>query len=336
MNSQRVFVSGVAGFLGSHLADAFLADGHHVVGIDNMLGGELANVPVGVEFYEIDCNDWTRVRTTMKGVDVVFHCAATPYEGASVFSPHLVTQNIVTATSGMISAAISQRVRRFVLCSSMARYGSNPVPFTEDMTPKPQDPYGIGKYAAELLLANLAETHGMEWAIAVPHNIFGPRQKYDDPYRNVAAIFVNLMLQGRQPCIYGDGNQRRCFSYISDVVTPLKQMAYEAACNRQVVNIGPDDRFVTINQLAEHIAELLGFELRSTHLPARPQEVQMANCSADRARSLLGYRPTVSLEDGLRQMIVWIRARGPRPFKFNLSMEIVTDKTPEVWTRRWL
>src|SRR5438876_4365202 len=114
VNSQRVFVSGVAGFLGSHLADAFLADGHHVVGIDNMLGGELANVPVGVEFYEIDCNDWTRVRTTMKGVDVVFHCAATPYEGGSVFSPHLVTQNIVTATSGMISAAISQRVRQIV------------------------------------------------------------------------------------------------------------------------------------------------------------------------------------------------------------------------------
>ena len=218
----------------------------------------------------------------------------------------------------------------------MARYGSNPVPFTEDMTPKPQDPYGIGKYAAELLLANLAETHGMEWAVAVPHNIFGPRQKYDDPYRNVAAIFINLMLQGRQPCIYGDGNQRRCFSYISDVVMPLKQMAYEPACNRQVVNIGPDDRFVTINQLAQHIAELLGFELRPTHLAARPQEVQLANCSADRARSLLGYRPTVSLEDGLRQIVAWIRARGPRPFKFNLSMEIVTDKTPEVWTRRWL
>ena len=120
------------------------------------------------------------------------------------------------------------------------------------------------------------------------------------------------------------------------MVTPLKQMAYETACNRQVVNIGPDDRFVTINQLAQHIAELLEFDLGPVHLPARPQEVQLANCSADRARSLLGYRPTVSLEDGLRQMIAWIRERGPRPFKFNLAMEVASDKTPEVWTRRWL
>src|SRR5439155_4939846 len=172
MNAQRIFISGVAGFLGSHLADSFLADGHHVIGIDNMLGGEPDNVPARVEFYQVDCNDSSRLRTHMEGVDVVFHCAATPYEGASVFSPHLVTQNIVTATTGMKSAALSRRVRRFVLCSSMARYGSNPVPFTEDMTPKPQDPYGIGKYAAELLLANLAETHGMEWAVAVPHNLF--------------------------------------------------------------------------------------------------------------------------------------------------------------------
>src|SRR5207237_10891657 len=103
------------------------------------------------------------------------------------------------------------------------------------MVPRPQVPYGIGKYTAELMLQNLAETHGMEWAVAVPHNIFGPRQKYDDPYRNVAAIFINLMLQGRQPCIYGDGNQRRCFSYISAVVMQVKHMAYEPACTRQGV-----------------------------------------------------------------------------------------------------
>jgi UDP-glucose 4-epimerase len=333
MAAERIFISGVAGFLGSHLADAFLADGHQVVGIDSMVGGDLRNVPSAVEFHQTDCNDLAAVRQYMRGVDVVFHCAATAYEGVSVFLPHLVTQNIVTASTGMISAALSQRVRRFVLCSSMARYGANPVPFTEDMTPQPQDPYGIGKYASELLLRNLAEAHGMEWVIAVPHNVFGPRQKYDDPYRNVAAIFINLMLQNCQPRIYGNGEQRRCFSYVSDVVQPLKQMAFEPNCHRQIINVGPDADFITINALAQKIASLLGFDLDAVHLPGRPQEVSLANCSADRARRLLGYRPRISLDEGLRRTIDWMRARGPRQFQFNLGLEIVTDQTPATWTR---
>jgi UDP-glucose 4-epimerase len=334
VSKQRIFISGVAGFLGSHLADAFLAEGHSVIGIDNMIGGYLDNVPSACEFYQIDCNDCGRLRDHMKGVDIVYHCAATAYEGLSVFSPHMVTQNIVTASTGIISAAVANRVRRFVMCSSMARYGTNKVPFTEDMIPKPQDPYGIGKYASEMLLQSVAETHGMEWVIAVPHNIVGPRQKYDDPYRNVASIFINLMLLGRQPYIYGDGNQRRCFSFISDDIAPLVQMAFDPICSRQVINIGPDEEFITINELADTIARLLKFDLKSTYTRGRPQEVYLANCSADKARKLLGYQPRVKLEDGLRQMIDWIRSRGPRPFKYHLDIEILNEKTPETWSKR--
>ncbi len=334
MEKQRIFISGVAGFLGSHLADAFLADGHEVIGIDNMIGGYLDNVPNGVEFYQIDCNDFGRLKEHMRGANIVYHCAATAYEGLSVFSPHMITQNIVTASSGMISAAVANRVRRFVMCSSMARYGTNKVPFTEEMTPKPQDPYGIGKYTSELLLQSLAEVHGMEWVIAVPHNIIGPRQKYDDPYRNVASIFINLMLQGRQPYIYGDGNQMRCFSFISDDIAPLKQMAFDGACNSQVINIGPDEEFVTINELAEIVAKLLKFDLQRVHTKGRPQEVYLANCSANKARELFAYKPKVTLEDGLRQMIDWIRSRGARPFKYHLDIEILNEKTPETWSKR--
>ena len=333
---QRIFISGVAGFLGSHLADAFLAEGHDVVGIDNMVGGYLDNVPSAVEFHQVDCNDFDRVRDCIKGCQVVYHCAATAYEGLSVFSPHLITRNIVTASTGMISAAIANRVRRFVMCSSMARYGANRVPFTEDMVPKPEDPYGIGKHCSELLLQNLAEVHGMEWVIAVPHNIIGPRQKYDDPYRNVASIFINLMLQGRQPVIYGDGLQKRCFSFISDDVAPLKQMAFEPACAGQVINIGPDEEFVTIQELAATIARLLDFRLELTFTRGRPREVYLANCSADKARRLLGYEPRVALEDGLREMIEWIRSRGPRLFKYHLDLEIVNEKTPDTWKHRLL
>lgn len=104
--------------------------------------------------------------------------------------------------------------------SSMARYGSQETPFTEDMTPMPQDPYGIAKYASEMLVRNVCYTHGMDFVILVPHNIIGPRQKYDDPFRNVVSIMINRALQGKQPIIYGDGNQMRCFSFISDLINP--------------------------------------------------------------------------------------------------------------------
>src|SRR6202453_4179165 len=145
---MKVFVTGVAGFLGSHLADAMIAEGHHVVGVDNLIGGELDNVPSKVDFHQFDCNDFNHIQKVSEGCDIYFHCAATAYEGASVFSPHFVTQNIVGASSGVFSAAIAAGVRRIVFCSSMARYGAHAVPFTEDMPPRPQDPYGIRKVAA--------------------------------------------------------------------------------------------------------------------------------------------------------------------------------------------
>jgi UDP-glucose 4-epimerase len=330
--NRRVLISGVAGFLGSHVADAMLADGWEVVGVDNLIGGYLDNVPAGVSFHRADCNDLPDMRALMKGASVVYHCAATAYEGLSVFSPHFVTRNIVTATTGMMTAAIANKVGRFVFCSSMARYGRAAVPFTEDSEPRPEDPYGIGKLAAEMLVRNLAETHGVEWVVAVPHNIIGPRQKYDDPYRNVAAMFINLLLQGRPVVIHGDGSQKRCFSFVSDVVAPLRQMATDPACAGEVINVGPDAPFISVLELATLIARLLGVELRCEFVPPRPREVPLANCSAAKARALLGYRPRVSLEEGLRAMIDWIRARGPRPFRHHVDLEIVSEALPKAWS----
>jgi UDP-glucose 4-epimerase len=334
MSKSRIFITGVAGFLGSHLAEEFLQGGHYVAGNDNLIGGYLDNVPQRCEFHQVDCNDFAVMKALMEGFDIVYHCAATAYEGLSVFSPHMVTQNIVTASTGTISAAVANRVKRFVMCSSMARYGENQIPFTEDLTPRPQDPYGIGKYMSEAILKNLAEIHAMEWVVAVPHNIIGPRQKYDDPYRNVACIFINLMLQGRQPYIYGDGNQMRCFSFVSDVISPLKKMAFESSVVGEVVNIGPDDEFITIVELANIIAELLDFPLDATHTRERPQEVYLANCSAEKARRLLGYEPQVDLRGGLKQMIDYIKQRGVRHFTYHLDLEIVNELTPETWLKK--
>lgn len=332
---MRVFISGAAGFLGSHLCDAFLLRGDEVVGIDNLIGGYRDNVPDGVQFAEVDCNNLDAVRSLMAGCDVVYHTAALAYEGLSVFSPHVVTTSIVGATAAMVSAACANRVKRFVYLSSMARYGTNTIPFREDMDPRPQDPYGIGKLAAEQLVRNLCDVHGVEWSIAVPHNLYGPRSKYDDPFRNVASIFANIMLQGRQPFIYGDGMQRRCFSYVSDAVTPLVRMGLDERAVSQIVNIGPDDEFITVKALARAIGGIIDVAtFEPTYMPGRPQEVRDANCSADKARHLLGYAPRVPLYTGLRELVAWIRLRGPRPFDYHLPIEIQNDQTPRTWADR--
>jgi UDP-glucose 4-epimerase len=331
---SRVFISGVAGFLGSHLADRMLELGHAVVGCDNLLGGYLDNVNPKVEFHQYDCNYLNSMMKIIKGSDVVYHCAATAYEGLSVFSPYVVTKNIVTASVGVITAAIANGVERIVLCSSMARYGANQVPFREDMEPRPQDPYGIGKVSSELFLRNLCDTHGVEWVIAVPHNIIGPRQKYDDPYRNVASIMINLMLQGRQPIIYGDGNQKRCFSFIDDDLGVLERLAFEEGIAGQVFNVGPDEEFVTINELAATIADIIGFRLEPVQMAERPQEVYFANCSADKIRARFGYRTECSLRGGLERMVEWISARGTKPFKYHLDLEIINELTPRTWKER--
>jgi UDP-glucose 4-epimerase len=332
---ETIFITGVAGFLGSHLADRFLADGYNVRGCDNLLGGYRDNVPKGVEFYEVDLLDHTKVVEITKGVDIVYHAAATAYEGFSVFSPFLVTQNIVGASTSIITASIQNKVRRFVFCSSMARYGAQEVPFREDMPVRPQDPYAIGKVASEQMLRNLAEIHGMEYVIAVPHNIIGPRQKYDDPYRNVASIMINRMLRYEQPIIYGNGEQKRCFSFVQDDVMPLARLA-TAPLNTEIINIGPDEEFVTINELAEVIAGQLNFNLDPIYMDDRPQEVKLATCSADKARDLLDYRTTYTLEKGIAENIEYIRKRGPKPFEYHLPLEIVNDKTPRTWREQLL
>src|SRR3954465_1721548 len=281
---MKVFISGVAGFLGSHLADAFTRSGDEVVGCDNMIGGDLQNLPEGIQFEEADCGDVQAMKPLLQDVDLVYHCGAIATEGLSVFSPAIIAKHVYGNTAGLLAASVSKGVKRFVYCSSMARYGKGKAPFSEDHPAAPVDPYGIAKYAGELLVRNVSDTHGMEYVIAVPHNIIGPRQKYDDPYRNVASIMINRMLQGKQPIIYGDGEQRRSFSFVQDCVDPLLKMGTKSGLSGELFNIGPDEEPATINQLAEILASLLSFELNPIYVADRPQEVRTAVCSADKAR----------------------------------------------------
>jgi UDP-glucose 4-epimerase len=330
----KVFVSGAAGFLGSHLAEAFIHGGHEVVGCDNLIGGDLNNLPEGIRFEEADCCDVDAMKRLTVGTDLVYHCAAIATEGLSVFSPTLIAKHVYENTAGILAGAATNKVRRFVYCSSMARYGKGKPPFREEQPAAPVDPYGISKYAGELLVANVAETHGLEYTIAVPHNIIGPRQKYDDAYRNVASIMINRMLQGKQPVIYGDGEQSRCFSFVQDCVDPLVKMGTLPGLNGQVINIGPDEETVTINELARILAELISFPLKPIYVPDRPREVREATCSADKARKLLGYNTKVSLRAGLQSMIDWVRAHGTKPFSYHLPIEIDSPLVPATWTSR--
>jgi UDP-glucose 4-epimerase len=332
---RKVLITGVAGFMGSHLADAFLQKGYSVIGIDNLIGGYKENVPAQVEFHEVDLDNLDQIQDLFLGVDLVVHTACTAYEGLSVFSPALVVRNTTQVTVNILSACVKAGVPKIVYMSSMARYGTQEVvPFREDLVPNPQDPYGIAKYASELLIKNIAETQGMNYVILVPHNIIGPRQKFDDPFRNVASIMINRLLQGKAPIIYGDGLQKRCFSFMEDVINPLMIACESSIADGKTINIGPDEEFITINDLANKISELMGIGIEPIYMPGRPQEVRFANCDASLARSLLNYKTSTSLETGLLELIKYISENGPRQFDYHLPLEFTTKDTPRTWTER--
>ena len=238
------------------------------------------------------------------------------------------------ATVGVATAAIQNGVKRIIYCSSMARYGDQQSPFTEDMPTKPVDPYGISKVAGEEILKTLCKVHGVELVIAVPHNIIGPNQKYDDPFRNAVSIFINRMLQGKPPIIYGDGLQTRCFSYVDDCLSSLLKMVEDPCVVGQVINIGPDEEFVTIKEVAETCANLTGFNGDFVYVPDRPQEVKHATCSSDKARKLLGYKTMTNTKEGIKKTYEYIKEHGPRAFEYHIDIEIINDKTPSTWTQK--
>lgn len=328
---MKVHVTGVAGLIGSHLARRWLDLGADVSATDNFSSGYEDNVEKAVRLYVADCCDLEAMLRTTKGADVVYHCAASPHEGLSVFSPHAITQSVFCTTVTVATACIVNKVKRLVTCSSMARYGNIKVPYTEDQTPKPEDPYGIAKWASELEVELLSKVHGLEYAVAVPHNVVGVGQRYDDPFRNVVAIMINRCLQGKPPIIYGDGEQERCFSHVSDALDCLVKMADSPEALGETINIGPDENFVTINKLAETVMRLTDFVGEPIHVPPRPQEVKHAYCSSEKARRLLGYKTTKTFENIVEEMVEWIRRRGVLPFDYYLPLEILNEKTPATW-----
>ena len=336
MGTPRIFITGVAGFLGSHLAEWALSQNYEVDGCDNLSLGNKKNIPKGVKFYEYDILDLEKNKTYLSGIDIVFHAAAYPYDNFSLSSPFKVVKNTFSTTASILTAAISNNVTRFVYCSSMSRYGNNKSPFTEDMEPRPLTPYGIAKTSGENLVKNLAQVYGFEYVICIPHNIFGPRQVYNDPHRNAVSLIINQMLQNRSPIIYGDGEQKRGFSPIQDLIPLFQGLLFSKKTKNQVINIGPDEESLSLNKLIQTLNDIMGKKIKATYRPFRPQEVKTALCSAKKARQILNYKKVISLKAALEKLVRWIEAKGPTKFSYNQTVEIDHLSLSKAWKQKWL
>ena len=332
---MKVFITGISGLLGSTMARFLINQGHEVVGIDNMIGGVEGNVPELATYIKGDILNVEHLKEDMKGCEIVFHTAALPYEGLSVFSPMVTATSIVSGTIATAAAAIHNKVRLFINCSSMARYGNQTPPFTEDMTPAPIDPYGLAKVNAEQHLKILSDLHGLHYLTVVPHNVIGTGQRYFDPFRNVVGIMINRCLQHKPIIVYGDGEQKRSFSNVLDCIRAIYRMMESTRTDlcSQVYNIGPDDNEISIKDLAYKVGHHCEVYPNLQHFPDRPAEVKNAFCSSQKVRDEWNYNATISVDQTLKEMVDWIRPQV-KDFEYHLPLEFITDKTPKTWTDR--
>ena len=332
---MKVFITGISGLLGSTMARYLIMQGDTVVGIDNMIGGVEGNVPDHhtCTYHRGDILDTEHMKEIMAGCDVVFHTASLPYEGLSVFSPTITASSIVTGTISTAIAALHNKVGLFINCSSMARYGDQIPPFTEDMPTKPVDPYGLAKVQAEEHLQMLSEIHGLNYVTVVPHNVIGVGQRYYDPFRNVVGIMINRAAQTKNLIIYGDGEQKRSFSDVRDCIVAVERImkSFRTNLSGQVYNIGPDDNEMSIIQLATLITQLSEVYIKFDHYPDRPREVKDAYCSSDKIRKEFNYNPTTEAKQTIADMVNWIKPIT-REFEYHLPVELITDQTPKTWT----
>jgi UDP-glucose 4-epimerase len=333
VKTKKVLITGIGGLLGSTFARYLINKGcYEVIGIDNMIGGVIGNVPEKATYIEGDITDTELMTKLCEGVDTVFHTAALPYEGLSVFSPAIVTQSIVFGTVSVASACLANNVRLLINCSSMARYGDQQPPFTENMQRKPVDPYGLAKAQAEEHLEMLNEIHGLNFITVVPHNVIGVGQRYYDPFRNVVGIMINRTLQGKPIIVYGDGEQKRSFSNVYDCIEAVyKIMISDRNISRQVFNIGPDDNEISIKQLAYKVGHFCEKYPNLQHFPDRPREVKNAYCSSDKIRKEFNYNASITVDQTLKDMVAWIKPQV-RDFEYHLKLEFITDETPKTWT----
>jgi UDP-glucose 4-epimerase len=336
---MKILVTGSAGFMGSHLVDYLIKEGHQVWGIDNLSIGKKFNVSKEAEanFAQVDLRDKAQTAAVVAAIqpEICYHLAAWAHEGLSQFMPELITENNYNAFLNLIVPLINVGCKRVVVTSSMSVYGDQPVPFSEEMPTHPVDVYAVAKTSMEETIAILADVHGFDYTILRPHNVYGPRQAIWDPYRNVAGIFINRLLKNQSPIIYGDGLQTRAFSYIDDVTPYIAKAGFIDEAKSEIINIGPTQEY-TVKYLAETVLKAFDSKLPLQHVPDRPREVKEAYCTADKAKKILGYETTTALEEGIKKMVDWARTIGPQQFQYLEHLELSGDKIPDTWKKQLL
>ncbi len=326
--SKTSLVTGGAGFIGSHLVDFLIEMGHQVVVLDDLSGGYEDNVNGNAEFVEGSINDVELVEKIFSehDFDYVYHLAAYAAEGLSHFIRRFNYTNNVTGSMNLINAAINYEVKCFVFTSSIAVYGPGQTPMREDMTPEPEDPYGIAKYSVELDLAAAKRLFGLDYVILRPHNVYGTRQNTGDRYRNVIGIFMNQIMKGDPCTIFGDGEQTRAFSHIDDVAPAIARCVDIPKASCEVFNVGADTPY-SVNHLATVVQEAMGADTGIVHLPPR-NEVVHAFSDHSKSQGILGPGPGISLEDGIGQMAKWAKEIGPRASSVFEGIEVERNLPP--------
>jgi UDP-glucose 4-epimerase len=298
--------------------------------LDDLSGGFRDQVPPDAEFVEGSILDTDLVKQLFEehSFDFVYHLAAYAAEGLSHFIRSFNYTNNLLGSINLINHAVNYGVKCFVYTSSIAVYGSGQLPMNEDMTPLPEDPYGISKLAVEYDLKCAHELFGLNYVIFRPHNVYGENQNIGDRYRNVIGIFMNQIMQGKPLTIFGDGEQTRAFSYIDDVAPHIARSVHLEEAHNQIINIGADTPY-SINQLAQTVAMALGSELKKVHLEAR-KEVVHAYADHDKAKEIFSLDGTISLEEGVTRMARWVRNVGVRKAKDFENIEIM-ENLPDSW-----
>ena len=319
---KSILITGVAGLLGSRMARWLLLNQpeYTIIGIDNLSGGYLENIPEGVSFYQLDiATDNLNPVFEVFNIEYVYHFAAYAAEGLSPFIRKFNYTSNLVATANIVNKCIQFDIKRLIFTSSLAVYGTGNPPFDENDQPSPIDPYGVAKYACEMDIRIAGDQHGLDWCILRPHNVYGKNQNIWDRYRNVLGIWMYQKLNNQPFTIFGDGQQQRAFSYMDDCLIPLWLAAVGDKSSRQIINLGATNE-TSVLEAAKILSEVVGgseiqfFEAR--------HEVKNSYPTFQKSVDLLDYKEITPLKTGLEKMWQWAIKQPARPRQEWLSYEL--------------
>jgi len=305
-------VTGGAGFIGSHLTEELVRRGHKVRVADNLSTGNRRNLAhiAGVEFVEGDLSDMAVATRATEGVDYVLHQAAIPSVPRSVKDPIASNRANIDGTLNVLVAARDAGVKRLVFAGSSSEYGDTPtLPKREDMPSSPLSPYALQKVMGTEYCRMFTRLYGFETVVIRYFNVFGPRQDPGSPYSGVISLFATALIEGRQPTIFGDGEQTRDFTYVANVVDGVLRACEAPNAAGEAINVACGTR-ISLNELLRVMNTVVGTDLRAIYKETRAGDVKDSQADITKAKTLLGYTPLVGLEDGLRHTLEWCRSQS--------------------------